>query len=75
MDLYLGLRCVGFWESFRVQTKGYGIYLGRDLSIAIMITWFRGFFDKAPFVLTLPYKNSLEAGLAFYLKNGGFSPF
>ena len=54
-----------------MQTKGYGIYFGTRLEYRYHDYMVSGglFDDKAPFVLTnIPYKNSLEAGFAFYGK-------
>ncbi len=54
-----------------VQTKGYGIYLGTRQEYRYHDYMISGslFDNQAPFVLTdIPYKNSLEAGFAFYGK-------
>ena len=54
-----------------MQDKGYGIYLGTRQEYRFHDYMVSGslFNDNAPFVLSsLPYKNSLEIGVAFYSK-------
>ena len=58
-----------------MQTKGYGIYLGTRQEYRFHDYMVSGslFNDKSPFVLeAIPYKNSLEAGFAFYPKKWRF---
>ena len=54
-----------------MQHKGYGIYLGTRQEYRLHDYMISGslFDNDAPFVLTdIPYKNSIEAGFAFYGK-------
>lgn len=54
-----------------MQNKGYGIYMGTRQEYRVHDYMISGslFDNEAPFVLTdIPYKNSLEAGFAFYGK-------
>lgn len=58
-----------------MQTKGYGFYLGTRQEYRFHDYMVSGslFDDKAPFVLeAIHYKNSLEAGFAFYFKKWRF---
>ena len=60
---------------FDMQTKGYGIYIGTRQEYRFHDYMISGslFDNQAPFVLkSIHYKNSLEAGIAFYGKKWRF---
>ena len=64
-------QAVEMGNPLEMQTKGYGIYLGTRQEYRYHDYMISGslFDNQAPFVLTdIPYKNSLEAGFAFYGK-------
>lgn len=56
-------------NQFETQRKGYGVYLGTRQEYRFHDFMISGslFDDEAPFVLSsIPYKNSLEIGFAYY---------
>jgi hypothetical protein len=58
-----------------MKTKGYGIYLGTRQEYRHHDYMLSGslFDDKAPFVLeSIPYKNSIEIGFAYYTQKWRF---
>ncbi len=58
-----------------MNNKGYGIYLGTRQEYRYHDYMLSGslFDDKAPFVLeSIPYKNSLEIGFAYYTQKWRF---
>ena len=64
-----------FGNPLEVQTNEYGIYFGSRQEYRFHDFMISGslFDNQAPFVLdAIPYKNSLEVGLAFYFKKWRF---